>query len=139
MKALFDANIVLDILLKRPGYSDCALAVAMTPEPWLSTLTLANICYIIGRSRRDKIREPLEYMREKFRLGALTESCVDRAVALGLADFEDALQIAVAEENAIPLLVTRNLTDFPSTEKVEIVSVGEILKRLPTSSHLSKT
>ena len=28
MKALFDANIVLDILLKRPGYSDCAMAVA---------------------------------------------------------------------------------------------------------------
>ena len=45
MKALFDANIVLDILLKRPGYSDCAMAVAKSQEPWLSTLSLANICY----------------------------------------------------------------------------------------------
>ena len=137
MKALFDANIVLDILLKRPGYSDCAIAVAESKEPWLSTLSLANICYIVGRSRRDKIASPLEYMRKKFHLGALTQFSVDRAVALGLEDFEDALQIAVAEENAIPLLVTGNLDDFQSTPKVKVVSVAEFLK-LPKKTDSSK-
>lgn len=128
MKALFDANIVLDILLKRPGYSESAMALAQSQEPWLSTLSFANICYIIGRSQRAKIVTPLEYMRKKFRLGALTQFSVDRAVALGLEDFEDALQIAVAEENAIPLLVTGNLADFQSTPNVKVVSVAEFLK-----------
>jgi predicted nucleic acid-binding protein len=137
MKALFDANIVLDVLLKRPGYSDCAMAVAESQEPWLSTLSLANICYIVGRSRRDKIGSPLEYMRKKFHLGALTSFSVDRAVALGLEDFEDALQIAVAEENAIPLLVTGNLDDFQSTPKVKVVSVAEFLQ-LPKKTGSSK-
>jgi len=128
MKALFDANIVLDILLKRPGYSDCAMAVAKSQEPWLSTLSLANICYIVGRSQRDKIAPPLEYMRKRFHLGALTTFSVDRAVELGLEDFEDALQIAVAEENAISLLVTGKLNDFQSTSKVKVLSVVEFLK-----------
>ena len=128
MKALFDANIVLDILLKRPGYSDCAMAVAKSQEPWLSTLSLANICYIVGRSQRDKIAPPLEYMRKRFHLGALTTFSVDRAVELGLEDFEDALQIAVAEEkNDISLLVKGNLNDFQSTPKVEVVSAGDFL------------
>jgi predicted nucleic acid-binding protein len=129
MKVLFDANIILDILLKRPGYSDCAMAVAESREPWLSTLSLANACYIVGRSRRDKIASPLEYMRKKFRLGALTAFSVERAVALGLEDFEDALQIAVAEENSIPLLVTGNVDDFRSTPKVSVLSVGEFLAK----------
>jgi predicted nucleic acid-binding protein len=133
VKVLFDTNIVLDILLKRPGFSDCAMAVAESKEPWLSTLSLANVCYIVGRSRRDKVAGPLEYMRRKFRLGALMQSSVDRAVGLGFEDFEDALQIAVAEENGIPLLVTRNMADFRSTPVVEAVSVEQYLKRLKTS------
>jgi hypothetical protein len=29
------------------------MAVAKSQEPWLSTLSLANICYIVGRSQRD--------------------------------------------------------------------------------------
>jgi hypothetical protein len=109
------------------------MAVAESKEPWLSTLSLANVCYIVGRSRRDKVAGPLEYMRRKFRLGALMQSSVDRAVGLGFEDFEDALQIAVAEENGIPLLVTRNLADFRSTPVVEAVSVEQYLKRLKTS------
>jgi predicted nucleic acid-binding protein len=130
VRVLFDTNIVLDILLKRPGFADCAMAVAESKEPWISTLSIANICYIVGRSRRDKVAVPLEYMRRKFRLGALTQSSVDRAVELGFEDFEDALQIAVAEENGIPLLVTRNLADFRSTRAVEALSVEQYLKRL---------
>lgn len=77
MKALFDANIILDILLKRPGYSNSATAVAESQEPWLSTLSLADICYIVGRSQRDKIASPLEYMRKKFHLGALTQFSIE--------------------------------------------------------------
>jgi len=66
-------------------------------------------------------------MRKRFHLGALTTFSVDRAVELGLEDFEDALQIAVAEENAISLLVTGNLNDFQSTSKVKVLSVVEFL------------
>jgi len=47
------------------------------------------------------------------------------------ASFEDALQIAAAEESGIPHLVTRNLQDFHSTPEVEVLSVEELLGRFP--------
>lgn len=51
MKVLFDANVVLDVLLKRPGFAQAAMPIAKVPEPWLSTLSLANILFIVGRSK----------------------------------------------------------------------------------------
>lgn len=131
MKVLFDANIVLDILLKRPGFAGSAPALAKAPEPWISALSIANICYIVGRSKRDKIAVPLEYMRNKFHIASVSSDTIARAVDLGFADFEDALQIAAAEESDIPHLVTRNLQDFHTIPKVEVLSVEELLGRLP--------
>lgn len=129
MKVLFDANVVLDVLLKRPGYAQSALAIAKASEPWLSTLSLANILYIVGRSKAGRIDDPLAYMRSKFQLAALTPSSIGIAADLGWADFEDALQMAMAEENGIPLLATRNLDHFRSSRTVEIVSVDQVVQR----------
>lgn len=130
MKVLFDANVVLDILLKRPGFAASALVLAKVGEPWISALSIANICYIVGRSKRDRISLPLDFMRKKFQIAAVSGSTIDRAVDLEFTDFEDALQIAAAEENDVRHLVTRNLADFLSTKKVEVLSVPELAERL---------
>ena len=129
MKVLFDANVVLDVLLKRPGFAQAAMAIAKVREPWLSTLSLASILYIIGRSKAGRIEGPLAYMRSKFRLAALTPASIDRASELGWEDFEDALQMAMAQENEIPLLATRNLADFRSSRAVKIVSLEQVVRR----------
>ncbi|MBU6183389.1 MAG: PIN domain-containing protein [Verrucomicrobia bacterium] len=129
MKVLFDANVVMDVLLKRPGFAQSALAIAKVTEPWLSTLSLANILYIVGRSKAGRIEGPLAYMRSKFHLAALTPSSIGTAAELGWEDFEDALQVALAQENGIPLLATRNLDHFRSSRLVEIVSVEEVVRR----------
>lgn len=131
MKVLFDANIVLDILLKRPGFAGSALALAKVPEPWISALSIANICYIVGRSKRDRITVPLDFMRKKFHIASVSCATISRAMDLGFTDFEDALQIAAAEESGIHHLVTRNLQDFHSTQEVEVLSVEELLGRFP--------
>jgi len=130
VKVLFDANVVLDILLKRPGFAASALVLAKVGEPWISALSIANICYIVGRSKRDRISLPLDFMRKKFQIAAVSGSTIDRAVDLEFTDFEDALQIAAAEENDVRHLVTRNLADFLSTKKVEVLSVPELAERL---------
>lgn len=135
MKVLFNANVVLDVLLKRPGFAQAAMAVAKVPEPWLSTLSLANILYIVGRSKAGRIEGPLGYMRSKFRLAALTPASIDRASQLGWEDFEDALQMAMAEENEIPLLATRNLADFRFSRTVEVVSSEEVVRRFESGTN----
>jgi len=130
MKVLFDTNVVLDILLKRPGFSEAALTLARTKVPWLSTLSLANIAYIIGRSRSDRIQGPVEFLRTKFHLCPLTSETVARALELNFADFEDGLQVASAESEGVPFLVTRNIRDFAATERVTILSLAELAARL---------
>ena len=129
MKVLFDANIVLDVLLKRPGFAQAALAIARVSEPWLSTLSLANVLYIIGRSKAGRIEGPLAYMRSKFHLASLTPKSIERATILGWGDFEDALQMAMAEENGIPWLSTRNVGDFRGNRSVRVVSVDEVIRK----------
>jgi len=133
MKVLFDTNVVLDILLKRPGFSDAAFALARTKEPWLSTLSLANIAYIIGRSRSDRIQGPIDFLRMKFQLCPLTCGTVSRALELNFADFEDGLQTASAESAGIPFLVTRNFEDFAATDSVTILSLAQLTARLEPS------
>lgn len=130
VKVLFDANVVLDVLLKRPGFADSALALAKVSKPWITALSVANICYIIGRSKRAKIAASLDFMRGKFRIAAVTSATIEHAVRLGYDDFEDALQAAAAEENDIPQLVTRNQSDFQSTPRLRILSVTDLLAKL---------
>ena len=130
MKVLFDTNVVLDILLKRQGFAESALALAKTRTPWLSALSLANVCHIIGRSKTHLIGGPLGFMRSKFQLAPLTADTVSRAVTLGFDDFEDALQIASAEAAGATHLVTRNLSDFKATRSVSVVSVDQLLAHI---------
>jgi len=132
MKVLFDANVVLDVLLKRPGFGESALALAKVSQPWITALSVANVCYIIGRSKRSRISVPLDFMRKKFHIAAVAGSTIERAVHLAYDDFEDAIQVAAAEENGVRHLVTRNLQDFRSTRHVQILSVAKLLERLPS-------
>ncbi len=128
MKVLFDANVVLDILLKRPGWSDCALVLAKTPKPWISALSVANIAYILGRSKMSRVSGTVDYLRRKFSIASFGSSSITRALSLGLDDFEDAAQVAIAEENRIAHLVTGNLRDFKPTPRVSILSVADLAK-----------
>jgi len=131
VKVLFDANVVLDVLLKRPGFGESALALAKVPEPWISALSVANICYIIGRSKQARISGSLDFLRSKFKIASISGSTIERAILLEYEDFEDALQVAAAEEHDVPHLVTRNLEDFRSSRRVRILSVTKLLQKLP--------
>ena len=131
MKVLFDANVVLDVQLKRPSFGESALALAKVLHLWISALSIANICYIVGRSKRARISATLDFMRRKFRVAAIAGSTIERAVDLKCDDFEDALQMAAAEENAVRYLVTRNHQVFKSNRHVQILSVTKLLESLP--------
>ncbi|WP_075089372.1 PIN domain-containing protein [Verrucomicrobium spinosum] len=74
MRVFLDANILLDVALKRPGLHDASGTVHL-----------------------------------------------ERAFALGMGDFEDAMQVATAEAAEAQVIVTRNLADFAASP-VRVVS-----------------
>jgi len=131
VKVLFDMNVVLDILIRRAGWADSALALAKTASPWISSLSIANIAYVIGRSKRDRLGGTIEGLQAKFTIAAFDSTSIQRALDLGWGDFEDAAQMAMAEENRIPWLVTRNLDHFKSTRRVTVLSMEDLLAKLP--------
>ena len=56
-------------------------------------------------------------------------SVLDAAIASGMVDFEDAVQVACAESQGLDVIVTRNQEDF-QTLNVGVVSPEILLHRL---------
>lgn len=119
MRLLVDLNVVLDVLLDRAPHVETAAelwgvvergeAEALVPAHGFTT-----IFYLAARHRdREFAREVVGDLVVVFGVAAVDEAVVQRALALGWADFEDAVCAAAAESAACELLVTRDPSGFP--------------------------
>jgi predicted nucleic acid-binding protein len=134
MRVLFDTNIVLDVLLKRPGWADSARAIASArarKEAWISALTVANAGYVLGRSKTARIDAALDFMLGAFSVAAVDMATLERARKLQFEDFEDAIQYAAAERVRVRRLITRNAGDFPRQGPIVVLSPEDHLQSLP--------
>jgi predicted nucleic acid-binding protein len=118
MRVLFDTNVILDVVLERvPFYQSSALALSKASSPRLSGLVsvhaIPTIAYIVRRTRTAKdVRRILESLLSGLGVAAVTEAGIRRALISRLADFEDAVTLAAAEECQANYIVTRNTRDF---------------------------
>lgn len=103
MNILVDTNIWLDIALQRLGLVEGSEQSLLKCEReghvlWVSWHTLSNIYYIL---RRDRGPAPtLQFIQALLSTSLVSSVGHDdalRAIAYGLADFEDALQLSAAE------------------------------------------
>lgn len=124
MRVFLDANILLDVALKRPGLHDASEAVLQKCadngwELWISWHTAANVYYILA-SRNKQQALAKAFLSDLVRLVGVKVSAtgtvhLERAFALGMGDFEDAMQVAAAEAAEAQIIVTRNLADFAAS------------------------
>jgi len=118
MRILFDTNVILDVVLERvPFYHGSALALSRASSPRLLGLVSAHaiptIACIVGKTKTAKdVRRVLESLLSGLSVAAVTDSEIRRALISPLADFEDALTLAAAEECQANYIVTRNTRDF---------------------------
>lgn len=142
MRALIDANIILDVALKRERFYDLSYQVIQafrkgsSHSGFIAWHSLATVYYIIASDQSSR------QAAEQFIKGLLVWSQVprtetydaQRAFEFGLKDFEDALQLASAEACDADCIVTRNISDFAgATTEIKIVSPGEFVKIVSTS------
>ena len=126
MRILLDANILLDCLvlegsgLPRAGEaaSDAVLNCCDTGlhHGFVAWHTLPIIAYYFGKQHNS---QDTGNMMDTL-MAVLKVPCVGHAQALGwrshgLADFEDALQVASAVAALADVIITRNLQDFQGT------------------------
>jgi predicted nucleic acid-binding protein len=119
MRVLFDTNVLLDALLARePFVRDAAFLLEAVEsgqvEGFMSATTVTDVHYLVKRQTKNSEAA----MVAVIQLLTLMELCpvdrgvLERAVILGLADFEDAVQVASAIELGLEAIVTRDVRGF---------------------------
>lgn len=129
---LFDTNIVLDVLLKRhPWSADSArlLALAASGDVTgvIASHAITTIYYVVTRER-DRVAA-LAGVRDLLSFLTVVELSghdFERAMSIGLNDFEDAVQVAAALRIGADYLASRNKADFKGAP-VQVRSASELL------------
>ncbi len=118
MRVFLDTNILLDVLLNRPGLAEESTAVilrceALGAEMLVAWHGLATAYYLLkrGRSEAEALVE-VDKILNWARIAETSDADARRARQLGFGDFEDALQAAAAEASRADRIITRNMTDF---------------------------
>lgn len=133
MDRLFlDTNVLLDVLEKRPAFVADSLRViglakSRKVHAAVSPLSLSDITYILRKSQQATVLRFFEKLREAVEIAALGEWEVDAALAAAMPDFEDALQWQAARNWNASHFVTRNTSDFPSSQVIAVMSPAEYL------------
>ena len=131
---LVDTNVLLDVLANREPWVHAArqiwsLAESRAVTAYIAAISFNNCYYIVrkygGRARAD---EAMRMLRAVFEPVELSTSILDRAIAAGFADFEDAIQLFSAKDVGASTLVTRDPDDFPEVG-FDVLAPTEFLAR----------
>lgn len=118
MKVLFDANVILDVLLAREPHAStaarlCSLVDSERLDGRVCATTVTTIDYLatkaLGARQATKlVREVLDL----FGVAAVDGRVLDAALRLDFADFEDAVVHEAARACGAAGIVTRDRRDF---------------------------
>lgn len=131
MKALFDTNVVLDLLLDREPFSrDAAKCFSRVEageiEGWLCASTVTTLHYLIRKSAgAKKARENIALLLSIFKIAPVNEIALEGALKLSFKDFEDAVLHEAARLVNAEVIVTRNTADFKHSSIV-VRLLGEL-------------
>ncbi len=135
MRVFLDTNVLLDTLL--PGRSlrevSNTILTLGNIDPLrfcVSTLTLANLAYSAQKMySKQEVRELLNNFIHRWRILALSAFNFYEAVSSKSPDFEDALQISIAESDC-DVIVTNNVKDFKGYTALEVLTPQEFLSKI---------
>ena len=123
MKALFDTNVVLDILLKRNGFFKDSLSSIISADYngydlYITSNSISDIYYISCRLvGKEKARNLIEQTLGLFKVLDVNGIDCFRAFEIPKSnDFEDAIAYASASRNDIDCIITRDTKHYQNNE-----------------------
>ena len=129
---LVDTNVVLDVILGRaPWDAEGARvldAVArQQAHGFVAAHTITTVYYVVQRAAgRMSASTAVSDLLELLTVVPLDGADFQRALALGLRDYEDAVQVAACLKMGADYLVTRNSKDYKGAP-VALRTPGELL------------
>lgn len=118
MRALLDANVVIDFITRRePWYTEAAAfwqaAKDGSIEGFVAAISVTNIFYIIRRSDGlEHARRAVGQCLVSFGICPVDRATLEAADLLPGKDYEDNVQIACATVAGCDAIVTRDTTGF---------------------------
>lgn len=134
MVLMIDANVVLDVLVRRePNYKYSSkvwkLCETGVCTGIVSTLSFANIIYVMRRELTpEKIEAVLKQLMMIFTFSDLSQSTLEEAAKLQWPDFEDAIQTATAKRVKADYIITWNVKDYVKSD-IPVLTPAEFLLR----------
>jgi predicted nucleic acid-binding protein len=135
MKALFDTNVVLDVLLDRRPFSAPATHLFAKLEMaqlggLLGATTLTTVHYVIAKARgRETASSAVRRLLQLFEIAVVDRQVLELAAGSSFEDFEDAVLHEAGRLGGADFLVTRDPTDF-SRASLPVLSPEELLATL---------
>lgn len=116
MRLLLDINVILDVILERPGEtasSDLIATCSQQNQAWLAWHSVATLSYLIERQQNAKAaRLAITELLTWAKVATTGHSDALQALHRTMADFEDALQASAAMACGANYIITRNVRDF---------------------------
>jgi predicted nucleic acid-binding protein len=118
LRVLFDVNVVLDVLLKRPDhFSASAQVISLADQKLLRGLlcatTFTTVAYLVTKAAgRAAAQSQLTQLLQTFDIALVDNAVLQDALAAGFGDYEDAVQHAAAQASQCKAIVTRDLSGF---------------------------
>lgn len=136
MRVFLDTNILVDVLMDRPGLADESAEVILRSARkkfamFIAWHGLATAYYLLRRDRTEAAAmSDVDRILAWAEVANVGDADARRARELGLRDFEDALQVVSAGACAADCIVTRNVADF-ATGDVPAIRPEDFLRRFP--------
>ncbi|WP_347066809.1 PIN domain-containing protein [Flavobacterium sp. WV_118_3] len=133
MKTLFiDTNIIIDLIAQRePYYQPIAKIATLAESKKLkiiaTPLSFINTFYVLSKHMdKKKLSRILTKLRILCDVAPTNANTVDKALASGFNDFEDAVHYHSALTVKSDIFITRNKKDFKKTE-IPVMTAAEFL------------
>ena len=132
-KIFIDADIILDLLLRREPYFPAtaklfSLIEDKEVQAFTTPVILANIYYISSKIVNKK--NALDYIRKLLsiiKIASFDEKTMLLAASSEFKDFEDSIQYYAAKNESVAFFITRNKADYKVTD-ITICTPDEYLR-----------
>lgn len=134
MNVLFDADVILDVLLDREPHEAASYKLLTLVEKgyitgWIGSGTVNTLYYLMAGELEHKwVKRHLIEVLDLFRIIPVTSDILEKSIKSNFLDFEDAVLCHAAEERALDYIITRNKINFKG--KIQVYAPEELLNIL---------
>ncbi|MBR1575721.1 MAG: PIN domain-containing protein [Bacteroidales bacterium] len=137
MKIFLDTNVLLDTMLPDRSHQEDTYTLMNLSliHRWdcricVSILTLANTAYIARKVVGiEEVKKRLKTILDAYHISPMGDQCLHLALHSKSPDFEDALQIAAAENDACDVFITHDKKHFTGYTCLPVYTPEEFLAR----------